>query len=172
MQCVGSGPTRGVSRMQRYDSKTFACELARQRELQQCGRDLIRFRASSQRNFVGPVPGQAAAIDALLAVRDPFRVQGIPDFWPNVVDRNTRVAFYVRNLQLNPGEMSSSVFVRFINGFSVVASVPAEDVRPIPNSEFTQVVVRLPNNLPPNTYTIQILAHSRLSNTGTIRIIP
>ena len=120
----------------------------------------------------GPVPGQAAAVDALLAVRDPFRVQGIPDFWPNVVDRNTRVAFYVRNLQLNPGEMSSSVFVRFINGFSVVASVPAEDVRPIPNSEFTQVVVRLPNNLPPNTYTIQILAHSRLSNTGTIRIIP
>jgi hypothetical protein len=120
----------------------------------------------------GPVPGQAAAVDALLAVRDPFRVQGIPDFWPNVVDRNTRVAFYVRNLQLNPGETSSSVFVRFINGFSVVASVAAEDVRPIPNSEFTQVVVRLPNNLLPNTYTIQILAHSRLSNTGTIRIIP
>jgi hypothetical protein len=120
----------------------------------------------------GPVPGQAAAVDALLAVRDPFRVQGIPDFWPNGVDRNTRVAFYVRNLQLDPGETSSSVFVRFINGFSVVASVAAEDVRPIPNSEFTQVVVRLPNNLLPNTYTIQILAHSRLSNTGTIRIIP
>lgn len=120
----------------------------------------------------GPVPGQAAALDALLAVRDPFRVQGIPDSWPNVVDKNTRVAFFVRNLQLNPGEMSSSVLVRFINGFSVVASVAAEDVRPIPNSEFTQVVVRLPNNLLPNTYTIQILAHSRLSNTGTILIIP
>lgn len=120
----------------------------------------------------GPVPGQAAALDALLAVRDPFRVQGIPDFWPNVVDKNTRVAFFVRNLQLNPGETSSSVFVRFINGFSVVASVAAEDVRPIPNSEFTQVVVRLPNNLLPNTYTIQIVAHSRLSNTGTILIIP
>jgi len=45
-------------------------------------------------------------------------------------------------------------------------------VRPIPNSEFTQVVVRLPNNLPPNTYTIQIQAHSRFSNTGTIRIVP
>ncbi len=120
----------------------------------------------------GPVPGQAAALDALLAVRDPFRVQGIPDFWPNVVDKNTRVAFFVRNLQLNPGETASSVFVRFINGFSVVASVAAEDVRPIPNSEFTQVVVRLPNNLLPNTYTIQIQAHSRLSNTGTILIIP
>jgi len=119
----------------------------------------------------GPVPGSAVALDALLAVRDPFRVQGIPDFWPNVVDKNTRVAFYVRNLQLNPGETSSSVFVRFINGFSVVANVGAEDVRPIPNTEFTQVVVRLPNNLPPNTYTIQIQAHSRLSNTGTIRIV-
>src|SRR6185436_12826856 len=120
----------------------------------------------------GPVPGQAAAVDALLAVRDPFRVQGIPDFWPNVVDRNTRVAFYVRNLQLNPGESSSAVVVRFFVGFSFFASVPAENVRPIPNTEFTQVVVRLPTGLPPNTYTIQILAHSKLSNTGTIRVIP
>ena len=89
-----------------------------------------------------------------------------------MVDRNTRVAFYVRNLQLNPGETSSSVFVRFFDGFSVFVSVAAEDVRPIPNSEFTQVVVRLPNNLPPNTYSIQIQAHSRFSNIGTIRITP
>jgi len=64
------------------------------------------------------------------------------------------------------------VFVRFMLGFSFVANVAAEDVRPIPNTEFTQVVVRLPTGLPPNTYTIQILAHSKLSNTGTIRVIP
>lgn len=120
----------------------------------------------------GPIPGQAAALDALLAVRDPFPVQGIPDFWPNVVDKNTRVAFYVRGLQLNPGEQPSAVFVRFNFNFSFVVNVPAEDVRSIPNSEFTQVVVRLPTGLPPNTYSIQILAHSRFSNAGTIRVVP
>jgi len=120
----------------------------------------------------GPVQGQAAALDALIAVRDPFRVLGIPDFYPNPVDRNTRVAFFVRGLQLNPGETSAAVGIRFISNFSLIANVQAESVLPIPNSEFTQVVVRLPTNLPPNTYTIQISAHSKLSNPGTIRVVP
>ena len=120
----------------------------------------------------GPVQGQAAALDALIAVRDPFRVLGIPDFYPNPVDRNTRVAFFVRGLQLNPGETSAAVGIRFISNFSLIANVQAESVLAIPNSEFTQVVVRLPTNLPPNTYTIQISAHSRLSNAGTFRVVP
>ena len=121
----------------------------------------------------GPINGQAAALDALLGVRDPFRIVGIPDWFPTGPDKNTRVAFFSRNLQLNPGELSSAVVVRFNNinnGF--VFQVPATDVRPIPNTEFTQVVVRLPTGLPPATYIVQIVAHTQLSNGGTIRIVP
>ncbi len=121
----------------------------------------------------GPIAGHAAALDALLGVRDPFTIVGIPDWFPTGPDKNTRVAFFTRNLQLNPGELSSAVVVRFTNtanGF--IFQVPATDVRAIPNTEFTQVVVRLPAGLPPATYFVQIGAHTQLSNGGTIRIVP
>jgi hypothetical protein len=119
----------------------------------------------------GPLAGQAAAVDALFNVRDPFRIQGIPDFWPNV-DRNTRVALFARNLQLNPGEVPAAITVRFSVFGSLFAIVQAEDVRLIPNTEFTQVVIRLPTGLPPNTYIVQVAAHTKVSNGGTIRIVP
>jgi hypothetical protein len=120
----------------------------------------------------GQVPNQAAALDAILAVRDPFRVVGIPDWFPSGSDRNTRVVLLARNLQLNPGELSSAVFVRFITTNGSIFEASAEDVRSIPNSEFTQVIVRLPNNLPAGTHTVFIRAHNKVSNSGTIRIAP
>jgi hypothetical protein len=119
----------------------------------------------------GPVLNQAAALDAVLGVRDPFRVFGIPDWITTGTDRNTRVALFARGLQLDPGESPGSVLVRFISG-NFFVEVPAESVRSIPDSEFTQVVVRLPNTMPPGTHTVLIRAHSRESNSGTIRIVP
>jgi hypothetical protein len=121
----------------------------------------------------GPIAGQAAALDALLALRDPFRVQGIPEWYSTGPDRNTRVAFFARNLQLNPGESPSDVQVILIqNSNGVFHFASAEAVRVIPNSEFTEVVIRLPNTLVAGTYTVQIFAHGQTSNTGTIRIAP
>ncbi len=120
----------------------------------------------------GPSPNQAAAIDSVLAVRDPFRVQGIPDWFPTGADKNTRVAFFVRSLQLDPGESPAAVGVFLMHSSGVAAFPSAEAVRPIPNTDLTQVVVRLPNNLLAGTYTVQIVAHSRGTNTGTIRIVP
>lgn len=120
----------------------------------------------------GPVPSQAAALDAILGVRDPFPVVGIPDWFPTGTDKNTRVVLFARNLQLNPGQTAASVSVRFTSG-NFIFEVLAEDVRSIPNSEFTQVIVRLPNTMPPGTHTVFIRAHNtRVSNTGTIRIAP
>lgn len=119
----------------------------------------------------GPAPNQAAALDAILGVRDPFRVTGIPDWFPTGPDKNTRVVLIARGLQLNPGETPTLVFVRFQSG-NFIFHVPAEDVRPIPDSEFTQVVVRLPDTMPPGTHTITIGIRSRASNSGTIRIVP
>jgi len=121
----------------------------------------------------GPIAGQAAALDALLALRDPFRVQGIPEWYSTGPDRNTRVAFFARNLQLNPGESPSDVQVILMqNSNGVFHFASAEAVRVIPNSEFTEVVIRLPNTLVAGTYTVQIFAHGQTSNTGTIRIAP
>ena len=120
----------------------------------------------------GQVPNQAAALDAILEVRDPFRVVGIPDWFPSGSDKNTRVVLIARNLQLNPGELSSAVLVRFTTTNGSLFDALTEDVRSIPNSEFTQVIARLPNNLPPGTHTVSIRAHNKVSNSGTIRIAP
>jgi len=118
----------------------------------------------------GPNPNQASAVDAVLGVRDPFRVF-MPE-WYSAVPQNTRVMLFAQNLQLNPGEPPSQVLVRFTLNNSVILQVPAEDVRPLRESEFTQVVFRLPTGLPPGTYTVQIFAHTRLTNGGTLRIVP
>jgi hypothetical protein len=120
----------------------------------------------------GPVQTQAAALDAYFAVRDPFRVFGLPEWFVGAPDQNTRVMLFARNLQLNPGEAASGVIVRIVASNNQIFSVFAEDVRLIPGTEFTQVVIRLPNLLPPGTCTVSILAHTRTSNTGTIRIVP
>jgi hypothetical protein len=90
----------------------------------------------------------------------------------SAVPQNTRVMLFAQNLQLNPGELSSQVFVRLTVNNSVILQVSAEDVRPLRESEFTQVVFRLPTGLSPGIYTVQIFAHTRLSNGGTIRIVP
>ena len=120
----------------------------------------------------GPNTNQAAALDALLALRDPFKLT-IPDYYTGT-DRNTRVALYARGLQLNPGEPPSFVFVRLTSTTSIfnIFEVPVEDVRALPNSDLTQVVFRLPDNLEPGTYEVFIRAHGLITNTGTIRIAP
>jgi len=119
----------------------------------------------------GPVVNQVAALDAVLMLRDPFPVV-LPEWFTTTgPDRNTRVMFFVRGLQLNPGEFPSAVNV-IINNNNLGFTTLAEDVRAVPNTDFTQVVFRLPNNLPAGTYTVAVVVHFRTSNAGTIRIAP
>jgi parallel beta-helix repeat protein len=117
----------------------------------------------------GPINYQAAALDAVLFLRDPFRVT-MPEWFPTGPDHNTRVMFFVRGLQLDPGEVPSAVVVYFGANFQSIG-VPAEDVRPVPNVDFVQVVVRLPDNLPENVYSVHITVHNKSSNSGQIRIV-
>jgi len=119
-----------------------------------------------------PFSNRAAAIDALLLLRDPFGVVTVPEQFVSGPDRNTRVMFFAKNLQLNPGEQSSAVIIRLRDSSFQSIDVPAEDVRALPNTDLMQVVMRIPDNLPPGTYTLTIRAHTRISNTGTIRIGP
>lgn len=119
----------------------------------------------------GPVVGQAAALDAVLGVRDPFRIIGLPEWAQNGNDQNTRIVLFARKLQLNPNESPGAVTVRFTSGPFIIEA-PAEDVRLIPGTDLTQVIVRLHEALPAGTHTVFIRAHNRVSNTGTIRIVP
>jgi hypothetical protein len=118
----------------------------------------------------GPASNQAAALDSILFLRDPFPIVNGADLLNLGVDRNTRVIIFLTNLQLAQGETSSSVVVNLIDSNNQSYDIAAEDVRPVPNVAFTQVIFRLPNNLPVGTSTIIIKAHGQLSNAGTIRI--
>jgi hypothetical protein len=120
----------------------------------------------------GPAPNQAVALDALFNVRDSFPVVTVPEHWANGTDRNTRVALFVRNLQLNPGETNAAVVVRLIGSNNQIFDVPAEDFRASPGTDFMQVTFRLPNNIAAGTAVLTIRSHTRVSNMGTIRIAP
>ena len=120
----------------------------------------------------GPGVNQAAALDALLNVRDPFAIVTVPEAFANGNDRNTRVALFVRNLQLNPGETPSAVVVRLVASNNQVFDVPAEDFRGIPGTDFMQVTFRMPNTIAAGTATVTIRSHLRVSNIGTLRIAP
>jgi hypothetical protein len=118
----------------------------------------------------GPASDQVAALDSILFLRDPFPVVNGANLLNLGVDRNTKISVLVMNLQLTQGESSSSVLVNLIDSNNQSYDVAAEDVRLVPTFNFTQVIFRLPNNLPAGTCTIKIKAHGQISNAGTIRI--
>jgi hypothetical protein len=118
----------------------------------------------------GPGPNQAAAVDSLLFLRDPFPIVNITNSINQGTDKNTRVMIFVTNLQLSQGETSSSVVVNLIDSNNKSEDVAAEDVRPVPNLAFAQVIFRLPDTLAAGTCTVRVRAHGQVSNSRTVRI--
>ena len=120
----------------------------------------------------GPNVNQAAAFDALLFLRDPFRVINADEWLTPGADRNTRLIVFAANLTLNSGDSASAVTVTLTDSNGQPHDVAAEDVRSLPDSSFTQVMFRLPDNLPIGNCLITMKLHSQTSNAGIIRIAP
>jgi hypothetical protein len=117
----------------------------------------------------GPAIDQIASLDSVRLVRDPFPVVS-PDFLNLLTDQNTGVIVFVQNLQLVAGETASAVTINLVDGNNQVFDVPAEIVRPVANTDFVQVMFRLPSNLGAGKCTVTLKAHGQLSNRGSIRI--
>jgi hypothetical protein len=118
----------------------------------------------------GPSPVQTAALDSILHLRDPFQVVYSANRINLGADPNTRIVVFVRNLQLTPGEPSSSVVVNLVDSSQLSYDLTAEDVRSILGVDLIQVIFRLPDNLAPGMCSIKVRAHGQSSNSGTIRI--
>lgn len=119
----------------------------------------------------GPAADQVASLDALLLVRDPFPVVNTTSlFPPALLDHNTRVAVFVRNLPLPQGAPANAVVVNLIGADNQSYDIPAEDVRPVANTDFVQVIFRLPDTLAVGVCKVQIKVQSQVSNAGTFRI--
>jgi hypothetical protein len=117
----------------------------------------------------GPAIDQLASLDSVRLLRDPFPVVST-NLLSLSSDPNTRVIVFVRNLQLVAGETASAVTVNLVDGNNQVFDVPAEIVRPVANTDFVQVIFRLPGDLGPGKCTLMLKAHGQLSNRGSIRI--
>src|SRR6185503_17262817 len=109
----------------------------------------------------GPALNQVAALDSVFLTRDPFPVVNALNLG---VDRNTRVIVFATNLQLLQGESSSAVTVSLVDSNNQSYNIAAEDVRPVPNFPFTQVVFRLPDSTSVGTCIITLKAHGQTSN--------
>jgi PKD repeat protein len=118
----------------------------------------------------GPNSNQAAAVDAVLFRRDPFPVVGGNGLVNQGSDQNTRVMIFVASLQLAPGETPAAVIVNLVDSNNQSYDIPAEDVRLVPNLDFTQVVFRLPNGLAVGNCSIRVKAHNQITAAGSIRI--
>ena len=119
----------------------------------------------------GPASNKAAALESVLMLKEPFHLQ-IPDFLNFGPDRRTRVMVFATNLQLNQGEVASSVVVNLVGSNNQSFEVPAEDVRAVPDTDFTQVVFPLPANLSAGLCTVTLKAQGKISNSRTIAIAP
>ncbi len=119
-----------------------------------------------------PNPLQLVAFDSLLFVKDPFHVRSVSAWVNSLPDPNTRLLIFAAGLQLNTGEQASAVVVNLIDSSNQSFDVPAEDVRAIATSGFTQIVFRLPDGLAPGVCQVLIKAHSQTSNIGNIMIAP
>jgi hypothetical protein len=120
----------------------------------------------------GPALNQITALESVFLTRDPFPVVNAADLLNLGVDRNTRVIVFALNLQLLPGENSSAVTVSLVDSNNQSYNIAAEDMRPVPNFPFTQVVFRLPDNASVGACIITLKAHGETSNSGSIRIRP
>jgi hypothetical protein len=118
----------------------------------------------------GPAADQASAVDSVLLLRDPFVVINPANVIAPGSDQNTRVVIFMSNFLLQPGQTAAAVVVNLIDSNNQSHDIPAQDLRVVPNFDFTQVTFRLPTNLPAGTSRIKVTANGMFSNTATIRI--
>jgi len=119
---------------------------------------------------LGPAINQAAALDAVLLLRDPFEVVNAANPFNLSSDPNTRVLLFVRNLKLAAGETPAAVIINLVGSNNQSYEVAAESVFSTPGFDFSQVKFRLPDTLATGVTVIQVRAHGQMTTQGTIRI--
>lgn len=122
----------------------------------------------------GPAADQAAALDSVLFLRDPFRVVNPANWLSTPINPNTGVVVFAENLTLAFFEPPSTVGVTLTDSSNQTFNLVAEHVATVTVSgvNLTQVGFRLPTGLAPGTCVIKLVVHGKVSNSATIRIAP
>jgi Tol biopolymer transport system component len=112
--------------------------------------------------------GQAAALNALNLMRDPFPLVTTDSFG---TDTSTRVALFARNMDFWPGEDISVVTVEAEDSQHRTHQLTVETIGKAKNFNWlSQVVVKLPEDLAPGDVLLRIYLRGVPSNQALIRI--
>ncbi len=134
---------------------------------------LIATATAAQINLLleesGPAFDQLAAVDSVTLLRDPLSVLRT-ELIISGPDLNRRITVFAENLQLAQGDTSAAVTIILTDSNNQIHEIAAEDVRPVPNFTFTQVIFRLPDSLSPGTCMVRLRLHGLLSNAGIFKI--
>jgi hypothetical protein len=87
---------------------------------------------------------RAAALDSVTMVHEPFSLENIFNFSS---DHRTRITFFATGIDLLPGEPFSTVTVQLEDTDHRIYPLVVEDIRPLPNFDFSQITVKLPDTL-------------------------
>ena len=111
----------------------------------------------------------AIAFDSVTMLRDPFLLTDIFNFSS---DNHTRVVLFASNLDLLPNEDSTAVTAQAEDAQLNVYPLTVEYVGKVPDfNSLTQVIVRLPDNLPTGQdILVSVTWHARSSNKARITI--
>jgi Calx-beta domain-containing protein len=122
----------------------------------------------------GPAADQAAALESVLFLRDPFRVVNPANMVKDPFNPNTGVIVFAQNLTLAFFEPPSTVGVILVDSSNHTFNMVAEQVTPVSLSglNVTQVNFRLPTGIAPGACVLKVVLRSHLSNSVTFRIAP
>jgi uncharacterized repeat protein (TIGR01451 family) len=87
---------------------------------------------------------RAAVLDSVTMVREPFPLQNIFNFSS---DHRTRIMFFAAGIDLLPGEPPSTITVQLEDTDHRIYPLVVEDIRNLPNFDFSQIIVKLPDTL-------------------------
>ena len=108
----------------------------------------------------------AIALDSVWMLREPFVITTTFNF---SVDDRTRLMFFVRNLDLLASENSSAVTARAEDAQMSQFPMTVEHVSKLVGFDFSEVVVRLPDNLPTGqSLFISVTLRGQTSNKARI----
>jgi hypothetical protein len=114
----------------------------------------------------GPETNQAAALDAVCLLRDPFHLRSQYPWWTaSASDQNTRVTIFVSNIVIG-----TTVNINLVDAQGQSFTVGAEAVVQLSGSDLLQATFRLPDTLTPGPCAVSVTASSGVSNSASFRV--
>jgi hypothetical protein len=111
---------------------------------------------------------RALALDSVTMMKGPFPIMAMNNLSLN---ERTRLSLFARNINLLPGEDISAVTAQAEDAQHRVFHLPVEFVGKVPNFEWlTQVVIKLPDELPPGDIQVSLRLRGMSSNKASITI--